>query len=486
MKIYNTLNKQKETFEPITAGEVKMYVCGVTPYDYAHIGNARPAIVFDTLYRFLKAQGNKVTYVRNFTDVDDKIIQRAGEQNYQNWQDLPQKFIEIYHQDMKALNVLGSADDENIHEPRVTEHIDDIIAMVKTLLDKGIAYIGQSGDVLYDTTKFESYGKLSGNTLEDLQAGQRVAVSDDKRHATDFVLWKSTKVGEPMSWPFEYEDKDGNKVNAGRPGWHIECSAMAHNKFGNTFDIHGGGEDLKVPHHECEIAQSKGACGGDHARYWMHNAFVNIDGEKMSKSLGNFKTIHGLLEKYSGEAIRLWMLSTHYRKPVDMTEEALDRAERKVRGWYEAFNVNVIDIAGQADSGDMLDHDVYEAERLNAFNIAMNNDLNTPQAIAVIESVVGDINLAKKEQRYSDMSLANAVLTSLLSWVGLTFADYEIQINKIKNNLIASSYVDSMIELRNQAKADKDWATADEIRDKLKVEGVILEDGPKGTTWRKA
>ncbi len=464
MKIYNTLNKQKETFEPITPGEVKMYVCGVTPYDYAHIGNARPAIVFDTLYRFLKAQGNKVTYVRNFTDVDDKIIQRAGDQNYQNWQDLPQKFIEVYHQDMKALNVLGSADDENIHEPRVTEHIDDIIAMVKTLLDKGIAYIGQSGDVLYDTTKFESYGKLSGNTLEDLQAGQRVAVSDDKRHATDFVLWKSTKVGEPMSWPFEYEDKDGNKVNAGRPGWHIECSAMVHNKFGNTFDIHGGGEDLKFPHHECEIAQSKGACGGDHARYWMHNAFVNIDGEKMSKSLGNFKTIHGLLEKYSGEAIRLWMLSTHYRKPVDMTEEALDRAEEKLKSWYGTlYRV-----------GQTVDLPPQDGTEISSYmRDSLSDDLNTPLAIAQIESHISSLN--------SDVTnVEGEILSNLMAdaqVLGLLQQDPAEYLGIVSD---VDAEVQALVEKRKQAKADKDWALADSLKAEIIAKGYELTDKPGG------
>lgn len=484
MKIYNSLTKKKEEFAPITKGEVKMYVCGVTPYDYAHIGNARPAIVFDTLYRFLKAQGHKVTYVRNFTDVDDKIIKRANELGLDDWKKLPKEYIGIYHNDMQRLNVLGSSEDENILEPRVTEHIEDIIKMVKTLLDKDIAYIGKSGDVLYDTTKFADYGALSGNTLEQLQAGQRVAVSEDKRNPTDFVLWKSTKVGEPMSWEFNYEDKDGNKVNAGRPGWHIECSAMALEHLGESFDIHGGGEDLKFPHHECEIAQSKGACGGDHARYWMHNAFINIDGEKMSKSLGNFKTINSLLEKYSGEAIRLWMLSTHYRKPLDLTEEALERAERKVRSWFNASEF--MDMTGKTAEVDKLNHYTYEYDKHKAFELALSNDLNTPQAIAVVESVVGDINLAKQECRASDVALAQSVLGSFLLRLGVTFEDYILQINRIKNNLISSSYVESMIEMRNNAKENKDWATADDIRNKLKVEGIVLEDGPNGTTWRKA
>jgi cysteinyl-tRNA synthetase len=472
MKIYNSLTKSKEAFKPLQENEVKMYVCGVTPYDYAHIGNARPAVVFDTLYRFLKAQGNQVTYARNFTDVDDKIINRANEQGLENWQDLPKKFIQIYHEDMAHLNVLGHADDENILEPRVTDHIEDIIVMVKTLLDKGIAYIGQSGDVLYDTTKFADYGQLSGNVLENLNTGQRVAVSDDKRNATDFVLWKSTKENEPMSWSFDYEDKDGQKVNVGRPGWHIECSAMSKKHLGESFDIHGGGEDLKFPHHECEIAQSKGACGekAEFARYWMHNAFINIDGEKMSKSLGNFKTIHNLLEKYSGEAIRLWILSTHYRKPVDLTEARLDDAERKLKSWYLLLQ-RVSRLEGDFE---------IEAELSSPYIDALNDDLNTSLALSHIETSVKLLNKSLD----TTQSLSEELLASTLyeaNSLGLllqepdTFLQGEVSFD-----------VDAMVEKRNQAKADKNWALADQIRDELKAQGVILEDGAGGkTSWRK-
>lgn len=472
MKIYNSLTKKKENFKPITEGEVKMYVCGVTPYDYAHIGNARPAIVFDTLYRFLSAQGHKVTYVRNFTDVDDKIIQRAGELGLKSWQDLPEKFIDIYHQDMQSLNVLSSEDDENIIEPRVTQHIDDIIKMVKTLLDKGIAYIGKSGDVLYDTKQFPDYGALSGNVLDSLNAGQRVAVSEDKRNVTDFVLWKSTKVGEPMSWAFDYEDKDGNKVNAGRPGWHIECSAMALEHLGESFDIHGGGEDLKFPHHECEIAQSKGACGGDHAHYWMHNAFINVDGEKMSKSLNNFKTIHGLTEKYSGEAIRLWMLSTHYRKPVDLTEEALERAESKVKSWYLILK-KLEELEGDFEM---------EASVSDEFENAMNDDLNTPLALSVFEADLKKLNKAlDAEPEVENRLIANVVVEAetlgLLQLSSDTF---------LRGGLDLEIDVDALVEKRNQAKVDKNWELADQIRDDLKAQGIVLEDGADGTTWRKA
>jgi cysteinyl-tRNA synthetase len=343
---------------------------------------------------------------------------------------------------------------------------------VKTLLDKGIAYIGQSGDVLYDTTKFADYGQLSGNVLENLNTGQRVAVSDDKRNATDFVLWKSTKENEPMSWSFDYEDKDGQKVNVGRPGWHIECSAMSKKHLGESFDIHGGGEDLKFPHHECEIAQSKGACGekAEFARYWMHNAFINIDGEKMSKSLGNFKTIHNLLEKYSGEAIRLWILSTHYRKPVDLTEARLDDAERKLKSWYLLLQ-RVSRLEGDFE---------IEAELSSPYIDALNDDLNTSLALSHIETSVKLLNKSLD----TTQSLSEELLASTLyeaNSLGLllqepdTFLQGEVSFD-----------VDAMVEKRNQAKADKNWALADQIRDELKAQGVILEDGAGGkTSWRK-
>ncbi len=473
MKIHNTLTKSKVEFNPITKGEVKMYVCGVTPYDYAHIGNARPAIVFDTLYRFLKAQGNKVTYVRNFTDVDDKIINRAAEQGV-DWQTLPQKFIKIYHEDMAQLNVLGSAEEgdkasSHIIEPLVTENIPEIIAMIKTLLENGHAYVAPSGDVLYDTTTFPQYGALSGNTLKDLIAGSRVEVSTDKRNPTDFVLWKSVKANEPMQWNFDYTDATGQKVNAGRPGWHIECSAMSKRYLGETFDIHGGGEDLKFPHHECEIAQSKGSCDGNHANYWMHNAFVNIEGEKMSKSLGNFKTIHGLLEKYSGEALRLWMLSTHYRKPVDLTEEALDKAEKKITSWYNTLSrLNKQGI-----------YPLKVKSIIGYISDSLENDLNTPLLIGQLESQFTSLNsegtsLKDKESVLNKVLLAGNVL-GLLQQNPELFLRGDVEID-----------VDALVNQRNEAKANKDWALADKIRDELNEQGIVLEDGANGTTWRKA
>lgn len=481
MKIYNSLEKSKVDFEPVIPGEISMYVCGVTPYDYAHIGNARPAIIFDTLYRFLKAQGNKVTYVRNFTDVDDKIIARANEGNG-NWQALTQKYIEIYHNDMAALNVYSSGDKQNypnstltspdIIEPKVTKHIPEIIEMIKILLENGHAYVSKAGDVLYNTTKFAEYGKLSGNCLENLNMGQRIAVSTDKKHEADFVLWKSVKENEPMQWDFDYTDNKGNAVNAGRPGWHIECSAMSKKLLGETFDIHGGGEDLKFPHHECEIAQSKGSCGDDaeFARYWMHNAFINVGGEKMSKSLGNFKTIHGLLEKYSGEALRLWMLSTHYRKPVDLTEQALEQAEKKIKSWYLTLS---------KFEGEWCAVEPKENLHTESFISSMQDDLNTAEALAGLHNTMSDLNKIE--------SLGNDGL-----WVleGLKYRFISLGLILQKPSVFLKGDteidVDALVKQRDQAKANKDWALSDEIRDDLKAQGIVLEDGANGTTWRKA
>lgn len=473
MKIYDSLQKSKVEFNPITKGEVSMYVCGVTPYDYAHIGNARPAIVFDTLYRFLKAQGNKVTYVRNFTDVDDKIINRANEQGLENWQDLPKKFINIYHEDMAKLNVLGSAEERGedetgsrILEPRVTDHIREIIDLIKVLLDKGHAYVAESGDVLYKTSSFEGYGQLSGNVLDALNLGQRVAVSADKEDATDFVLWKSLKDNEPMSWDFDYEDANGRKVNMGRPGWHIECSAMSKKHLGESFDIHGGGEDLKFPHHECEIAQSKGAYGGEFARYWMHNAFINVNGEKMSKSLGNFKTIHGLLENYSGEALRLWMLSTHYRKPVDLTDEALSAAEKKVKSWYGTLNRLLENGVGFG-----------VAAPLSApFVQAMADDLNTSLALSAVEVALKEINKQLDAGSEIDLELA-AVALSQANVLGLLMQN-PAEFLGLSSDVPAE--VLEMLEKRKVAKSEKDWATADALKAQIIEAGYEVIDKAGG------
>lgn len=477
MRIYNSLTRQKQDFESIVENEVKMYVCGVTPYDYAHIGNARPAIAFDTLYRFLKAQGKHVTYVRNFTDVDDKIINAAKAQNdgmasQEKCLEVSNKFIGIYHADMKALNVLGEADDENVVEPRVTKFMDEIVQMIVTLLDKGIAYIGESGDVLYDTTQFADYGKLSGKNLEDLIAGARVEVSEDKKNPTDFVLWKSAKQGEP-EWTF---DAKYPQVNSGRPGWHIECSAMSNKLLGETFDIHGGGEDLQFPHHDCEIAQSKGACGGEFARYWMHNAFITVDGEKMAKSVGNFTTIHSLLEKYSGDAIRFWMLGTHYRKPVDLSEKAMADAEKVVGKMYRAL---------QRHSESPYNFMQNDAFMPFEFVEAMEDDLNTAKALATLNESVSLLNKAMDAEDAEKVMAFHAQVKGMANVLGVLQKDpVEFLASDVDETEAAE--IDALVAKRDVAKAEKDWAAADAIRDELTVKGIVLEDSKDGTTWRKA
>ena len=467
MRIYNSYTRTKEEFVPIKEGEVSMYVCGVTPYDYAHIGNARPAIIFDTLYRYLKACGNKVTYARNFTDVDDKIIKRSeesyGSATPENCVKLTEKFISIYHADMAKLNVLGEADDEGIMEPRVTNHMTDIVGIIVQLLDNGFAYIGESGDVLYDTTKFETYGKLSGKNLDELIAGARVEISTDKKNPTDFVLWKSAKKGEP-SWDF---DSKYPSVNAGRPGWHIECSAMSGKLLGETFDIHGGGEDLQFPHHECEIAQSKGAHGGDFARYWMHNAFINVDGEKMAKSVGNFRRIHDILDVYSGGAVRYWMLSTHYRKPVDLTDTALESAEKAVS---------------------KMENTLVRAEKMGAdpkelilpidFIEAMDDDLNTAAALAVLNE---SVTLLNKAIAAENVEKATVFLQQVLGMDGVLGIFSQAEALEGEDD----AEIDALVEARNAAKSEKNWAEADRIRDELTGRGVVLEDGKSGTSWRR-
>ena len=474
IKFYNSFTRKKEIFNQLKQGEVSMYVCGITPYDYAHIGNARPAIVFDTLYRFLTAMGNKVTYLRNFTDVDDKIIGRANEQGIEPLQ-LTENFINIYHEDMKKLNVLGAADaplatGSKMKEPKVTEHIQEIVELITILLDKGFAYVGESGDVLYDTKKFADYGMLSNKKLDELIAGMRVEVSEDKKNPTDFVLWKSAKPEEPQ-WPF---NEKYPSVNAGRPGWHVECSSMINKEFGHSFDIHAGGEDLQFPHHECEIAQGKAAYGGEYARYWLHNAFITVDGDKMGKSLGNSKKVRSILENFSGEAIRLWMLSTHYRKPVDLTEEALIAAEKRVSRWFSALkkieNKGINPKSAKIDSN--ISKDILKE---------LENDLNTPAAISFIDAAVKTINLSDDPKELEVLGARLLTEANVLGLLQMSPEEYfkgEVQ--------EGDDEIDALVKARNAAKASKNWSEADRIRDELTAKGIILEDSKDGTTWRRA
>lgn len=395
ISLYNTLTGRKEALKP-HGNNVGMYVCGVTPYDYAHVGNARPAVVFDVLFRFLNAQGLAVTYLRNFTDIDDKIIasmQKKGE----SLSEVSQKFIDAYHKDMRALNVLhaGEYGHSTLHEPRVTAHVDDIRAMIETLVAKGHAYAVPSGDVVYDVSSFKNYGALSGKVLEDLQAGARVGVNDEKRDPKDFILWKAAKEGEPF-WPAPAV----NGAKDGRPGWHIECSAMSKALLGNHFQIHGGGEDLKFPHHECEIAQSEGANGEKYVDIWMHNAFITVERQKMSKSLHNFTTVNQLLEKHEGVAIRVWILGTHYRKPVDLSETALQQAAKQAKKMISAWE--------KLPDGEAVE-DATTADLLQKFNAALADDLNTQKAIGFVNQLVKHANGQMAENAPTLPTIKNAL-----------------------------------------------------------------------------
>lgn len=432
MKFYNTLNpnRQKEEFTPIDANNVRMYVCGVTPYDHSHIGHARVYVVFDVLYRLLMQRygANHVTYVRNFTDIDDKIIARAQEAGIDP-KALSEEMIASFGGDMAKLNCLPPN-----YEPKVTETMPEIIGFVEDLIAKQAAYV-LDGDVYYDISRQADYGKLSGKKLEDLIAGARVNVNDGKKNPGDFALWKAAKPGEP-TWESPW--------GLGRPGWHIECSAMSKKLLGETFDIHGGGEDLQFPHHENEIAQSEAAHGCHYANFWLHNAFITVNGRKMSKSDGNFTYIRDVLQKYSGEAIRLWLLQTHYRKPVDFSEAALQAAENRIQKWRR-------ELAGvEARAADM------PAD----FVATLADDLDTPKALAIINQTD---DLARK--------------LAMLRFVGL-------DISAQPGDDVVEAGIETQIQARNAARAAKDFAEADRIRDALLDQGIILEDGPEGTTWR--
>ncbi len=448
IRIYNSLTKQKEIFTPIEPDKIGLYVCGMTVYDYCHLGHARVMVVFDMVVRYLRSVGFSVNYVRNITDIDDKIIQRANE-NGEDFHELTARFIQAMHEDSEALGVL--APDQ---EPRASQSIAEIIAMVQNLLDKDHAYIAESGDVCYAIESFKDYGKLSGKRLEDLRAGERVQIDQSKKDPLDFVLWKQAKPEEP-SW----ESPWGN----GRPGWHIECSAMSTHCLGNHFDIHGGGMDLQFPHHENEIAQSEAATDEQFVNVWMHNGFVRINDEKMSKSLGNFFTVREILERYQPEVVRYFMLTSHYRSPLNYSDQELDAAKQALTRLYTAlrgFNV----------SNSELDNEYNQR-----FHAAMKDDFNTPEAIAVL------FDLAKKVNKSQSTELAGQ-LRQLASILGLLQAEPE---DYLHGNTIAAAEIEKQIAERNAARDNRDWATADRIRDQLQEQGISLEDGAQGTIWRK-
>ena len=461
LKIHNTLSGEKEEFKPLRANEVRMYVCGMTNYDYIHVGHARMLVAFDLVQRYLRSLGYKVTYVRNVTDIDDKIIERAAA-NGENWADLARRFTVAMHEDCATLG-LQVPD----LEPRATEFIAPIIAMIETLIDKGFAYAADNGDVMYSVRKFPNYGRLSRKKIDDLRAGSRVQVDEAKHDPLDFVLWKHAKPGEP-SWPSPW--------GAGRPGWHIECSAMSTSLLGDYFDLHGGGEDLKFPHHENEIAQSCAACDAPFVHMWMHNGFVRVNDEKMSKSLGNFFTVREVLKTLRDpEVLRFFLLSSHYRGPINYSAAQLAQADETLLGLYRALK----DAAPQG---------AVDAGELERFRAAMDDDFNTPEALAVMQGVARTLNLAKAAGNLSAASNGAATLRALGAILGVLQQDPDNYLKRSAGNKsLSDGEVEALLVSRREARAVKDFAESDRIRDVLSAAGILLEDKPGGRTeWRRA
>ena len=457
MKIYNSLSKEKETFKPINEGKVNMYVCGMTVYDYCHLGHARVMVAFDVIVRYLSAKGYDVNYIRNITDIDDKIINRANE-NGEHFTALVDRFVDAMTEDFDKLEI-----ERPNSEPKATAHIDDIVRMVETLIEKGFAYAADNGDVYYSVRKFENYGQLSGKILDELESGARVDVEELKQDPLDFALWKAAKPEEPH-WDSPW--------GIGRPGWHIECSAMSTCCLGNTFDIHGGGPDLKFPHHENEIAQSEAATGEKYVNTWMHAGAVRVDGEKMSKSLGNFFTIRDVLKEYDAEVIRFFLASVQYRSEINYSQEGLQDAQAKLDRLYNALKGTDFNL--ELDLADS------ELVRFVAdFKAAMDDDFNTPKAIAVMFELVTQINKAEGEEKNKLASL----LKTFADVLGCLQTDPE---EYFKQGVeVDEAYIQDMIEKRKQAKKDKDFALADQIRQDLDAQGIELQDSREGTTWVK-
>ncbi len=456
LQIYNTLSKEKAPFVPLEEGKIKMYVCGITVYDLCHIGHARVMVAFDVITRYMRSQGWDVEYVRNITDVDDKIIKRAAE-NGETPDSLTNRMIAAMHEDETKLSVLRPD-----QEPRATAHIDDIIELVATLIEKGFAYPAANGDVYYRVEKFADYGKLTNKNVDELRSGARVEVETAKESPLDFVLWKSAKEGE-VSW----ESPWGN----GRPGWHIECSAMSKCCLGATFDIHGGGPDLPFPHHENEIAQSEAANGCTYVNTWMHAGPVRVNSEKMSKSLGNFFTIRDVLEKYNAEVVRFFLARVHYRTYIDYSEDTLKEARVMLERFYQALRgVELADVAPENDFNDR-------------FNAAMDDDFNTPKAISVLFELVNELNKASRENSEQAGQLAYQ-LKSLGDILGLFQQDPDAFLKgERKEGELSSDDIEKLIEQRADAKKARDFAESDRIRDELAAQGVILKDSREGTTW---
>ena len=453
LHIHNTLTRTKEAFIPLRPGRVRMYVCGMTVYDYCHIGHARVFVVFDVVARWLRASCYSVDYVRNITDIDDKIIKRAQE-NGETTQQLAERFIAAMHEDERALGVLPPD-----HEPRATTHVAQMLEMIRALEAKGLAYRAANGDVYYSVRDFPEYGRLSGKSLDELRAGERVEIDTFKRDPLDFVLWKAAKPGEP-AWESPW--------GRGRPGWHIECSAMSAELLGKHFDIHGGGQDLQFPHHENEIAQSEGAHGCRFVNYWMHNGFVRVDNEKMSKSLGNFFTIREVLQKYDAEVLRFFILRAHYRSPLNYADAHLDDARAALTRLYTALR-------GAPAEPVAVDWQTPHAAR---FKAAMDDDFNTPEAIAVLFELASEANRGD--------AAAAASLRALGALLGLLERDAEAFLKGgATAGGLSESEIEALIAARKAARLARDFAESDRIRDALAAQGIVLEDTPSGTTWRR-
>ena len=457
LKLFNTLTRQKEEFQSIEPNSVRMYVCGMTVYDLCHVGHARVMVVFDMVRKWFETSGYDVTYVRNITDIDDKIIARARD-NEETYQQLTSRFIDAMNQDAASLGVVRPD-----IEPKATENIPQMIELIGTLINKGYAYVGESGDVYYSVSLFEKYGRLSGKTLEDLRAGERVEVDLAKKHPMDFVLWKTTKPGEP-SWSSPWGD--------GRPGWHIECSAMSERYLGKYFDIHGGGQDLQFPHHENEIAQSEGAHGAGFVKYWMHNGFVRVDNEKMSKSLGNFFTVREVLDKFDPEVLRFFILRAHYRSPLNYSDKHLEDARLALSRMYTALK----DFDPASQGSLTIDWQHAFAHR---FKEAMDDDFNTPEAISVLFDIVSELN------RSGDVRLAY-LLRTLAAELGLLDREPTLFLQSREGLEMSSEEIDAMIVARDEARFKKDFKEADRLRDELTAAGITLEDSAGKTTWRRA
>lgn len=463
MKIFNTMTRRKEEFVPLDKNEVKIYACGPTVYNYIHIGNARPLCVFDVLRRYLEYRGYNVRFVQNFTDVDDKIIKRANEEGL-TFEEVSKKYIEEFWTDAHGLNFK----DATVH-PKATENIDEIINIIKTLEEKGYAY-AVDGDVYYRTLKFKDYGKLSHQPIEDLQSGARIAIGEKKENPLDFALWKAAKEGEP------YWDSPWGK---GRPGWHIECSAMNKRYLGDSIDIHCGGKDLVFPHHENEIAQSEAANDAPFAKYWMHNGYINVDNVKMSKSLGNFKTVREIANVYGYEVIRYFLISSHYRSPINYSIDIIEQCQSALDRLYtcrESLDFAIKNAKSNIDDDEEILKLIASAK--DEFIKAMDDDLNTADGIAAVFNLVSTINteIINKEVSLNVCKKAAEMFDELTGVLGLLY-------NRKSNDI--DDDIEKLIEQRQTARANKDWATADKIRDELKAKGIILKDTPQGVTWTK-